>query len=48
MAIHQGECDPIRAIRGDFFENKSLREMLSMMFKGKMANFPNDPFEAGF
>lgn len=42
------ENDPIRAIRGGFFENKSKQGMLSLMFKGEMTYFPSELFDAGF
>lgn len=43
-----GGDNPTRAIRGGFFENKPMREMLYLMFKGKMTNFPNEVTNAGF
>ena len=36
------------AIHGSFFENKPMREMLSLMFKGKTIGFPNEATDAYF
>lgn len=43
-----GKNDPTRVIRGGFFEGRSMQEMLSLMFKGKATEFPNDSSDAGF
>jgi hypothetical protein len=48
MWVYIGEDDPTREIWGDFYENKSIQEMLSIMFKGKMTDFPNAWTTAGF
>lgn len=40
------ENDPTRVIQGGFFEGKSMWEMLSLMFKGKASDFPNEPIRS--
>lgn len=47
MHWYTGENDP-RAIRGPFFESKSIQEMLSLLFKGKMTDFPTELSNMGF
>lgn len=42
------EDDPTRVIQGGFFEGKSMQEMMSLMFKGKVMAFHNDVSDAGF
>lgn len=37
-----------RSIRTDYFEGKSLQEMISMMFKGKTMDFPAETSLAGY
>lgn len=45
---YNGLDDATQTIRGHYDEGKPLRKMLSLMFKGKAANFPNEMQDAGF
>lgn len=35
--------DSTRAIRGRFYENNSLKDMLALMFRGEAFNFSEEP-----
>lgn len=48
MWMYTGENDPTRALRQGLYEGKLMQEMLSLMFKGKVFDFPNKPSEVGF
>lgn len=48
MFQYTGEDDVTRAIKADFFKSKLIQEMLALMFKGKIANFPTEPIYTGF
>lgn len=48
MYEYTGDSDPNRAIRGEKFYEKSMREVLSLMFKGKTEDFPNEHSNGGF
>lgn len=48
MFQYTGKDDVTKAIRADFFETKLIQEMLSLMFKGKIADFPVEPTHCGF
>lgn len=43
-----GVDDATRFIIGGYYEGKPLRQMLSLMFKGKALIFPNEPLNSGF
>lgn len=40
--------DSTRAIRGGYYEGRSLRDMLTLMFKGRATDFPNEPRDLKF
>lgn len=48
MHQYTGEDDPTRANRGPFFASKFIQEMLSLLFKGKMSDFPTALSNMGF
>lgn len=48
MWMYNGEDDATRAIRGNFYEGKCMKEMLSLLFKGKAADFLDHKADTGF
>lgn len=48
MFMYTDETDNTTSIRGDFYEGKSLQEMISMLFKGKTSDFLTDVVYGGF
>lgn len=48
MWMYNSSDDAIWTIRGSFYEGKSMQEMLSLMFKGRTANFPSDTNDTDF
>lgn len=48
MWMYTGENDPTRMLRQGLYEGKSMEEMLSLMFKGKVSDFPIELSRAGF
>lgn len=48
MHQYTGQEDAPRSIQNAFFEGKSIQEMLSLMFKGKISDFPGEVTFDGF
>lgn len=47
MWMLNGKDDATRAIRGNFYEGKSMKGMLSLLFIGKASDLPNHKVDSG-
>lgn len=48
MWEYNGTDDSTLAIRGGFYEGRSLKDMLSLMFRGEASDFFEEPRVDGF